>query len=1048
MSVECTKIIVVLGMHRSGTSALTRGLQALGVELGGNLMPAFDGNNSKGFWEDLEIVAINDALLEQCGQSWHSLGDLSQCNWAELLASPHGRRAVDYLAEQIERYRLFAFKDPRMARLLPFWKLVFQRLGVTPVFLIASRNPISVALSLEARDGFPAEKSHLLWLEHCLPSLLETQGYKRLVISYDRLLASPREQLLRIARLSGLEKPSDADLLEYSESFLDKQLRHSHFSVEDMQCAPGLLAEARFLFELLEQLATDAQDLNDSNTSEALNSLTLQLQRYAPLRALLATQEHRGADQQRQISLLEQQLQQAVIAHANELTQQHAAQVQQEEAMQRQAAQQEEAMQRQAAQHAEQAQLSAQQKKHLEHQVASLQQDLLSTHASIAEIRSSTSWRLTRPWRAAGSFAKRLVGWSRRSLRSIARALYFQLPQRFRAPLLYWVFGRLGFLLRNSIHYENWQRQQQVSRSEGIEGLYGLAHEADAESPSAGRYALEQSCASQYCYLPPRRTPSIERALSGLARHPLISIITPVYGVAPRYLEKLIHSVEQQWYSNWELILVEDAGPNEDTRRFMQGLDDPRIKVRFLEQNGGISHASNIALSMARGEYVAFLDHDDELTLDALYEVVKVINEHDPDLIYSDEDKIDATGNFSDPFFKPGWSPDALMSIMYTCHLCCIRSHLVEAVGGLRLGYEGAQDYDLILRITEQTQRVVHIPKVLYHWRILPSSIASSIDAKPYASDAVRRVKEDALQRRMLSGCVESVAQMPGQFRINYRPIGTPLVSIIIPTRDNYSILRQCIESILEKTRYGNYEIILMDNQSVDENALAYYRSLDLLPQIQLQRYPHPFNYSAINNLASRYAKGEFLLFLNDDTQVIEGDWLERLLGFAQLEHVGAVGAKLLFPGSERIQHCGVLNLADGPGHAFYNARNDMPLYFGRNILDWNWLAVTGACLMVARHKFESIGGFDEALPIAYNDVDLCLRLHRAGWHNVVCSAVTLVHHESVSRGVDHEDAVKLKRLGRERRKLFHKHPGYFMRDPYYNNNLHQNSVDFLVLNY
>nr|WP_298139515.1 glycosyltransferase [uncultured Pseudomonas sp.] len=1019
MSVECTKIIVVLGMHRSGTSALTRGLQALGVELGGNLMPAFEGNNSKGFWEDLEIVAINDALLEQCGQSWHSLGDLSQGNWAALLASPHGQRAVYYLSKQIERYRLFAFKDPRMARLLPFWKLVFQRLGVTPIFLIASRNPISVALSLEKRDGFPAEKSHLLWLEHCLPSLLETQGYTRLVISYDRLLASPREQLLRIARLSGLNAPTDEDLVEYVESFLDEQLRHSHFSAKDIQCAPGLLAETRLLFELLEQLATDAQDLNDRNTSEALSNLTLQLQRYEPLRALLATQEHSVANQQRQISLLEQQLQQTVIAHANELAQQ-----------------------------AVQVQLFVQQKKYLEHQVASLQQDLLNAHASIAEIRGSSSWRLTQPLRAAGSFAKRLVGRSRNALRSIARTVYFRLPQRLRAPLLSWVFSRLGFLFRNSIHYENWQRQQQVSRAEGIQGLYGLTHSADAESKSAGRYALEQSCASRYCYLPPRRSASVEQALSGFACRPLISIITPVYGVAPRYLEKLIKSVELQWYTNWELILVEDAGPNEDTRRFMRELDDPRIKVRFLEQNGGISHASNIALSLAQGEYVAFLDHDDELTLDALYEVVKVINEHDPDLIYSDEDKIDATGNFSDPFFKPGWSPDALMSIMYTCHLCCIRSRLVEDVGGLRLGYEGAQDYDLILRVTEQTQRVAHIPKVLYHWRILPSSIASSIDAKPYASDAVRRLKEDALQRRMLSGCVESVAQMPGQFRINYRPVDTPLVSIIIPSRDNYSILRQCIDSILEKTRYENYEIILIDNQSVDEDALLYYRSLELHPQIQLQHYPHPFNYSAINNLASRYATGEFLLFLNDDTQVIEGDWLERLLGFAQLEHVGAVGAKLLFPGSERIQHCGVLNLADGPGHAFYNARHDIPLYFGRNVLDWNWLAVTGACLMVARHKFESIGGFDEALPIAYNDVDLCLGLHRAGWHNVVCSAVTLVHHESVSRGVDHEDTVKLKRLGRERRKLFYKHPDYFMRDPYHNNNLHQNSVDFLMLNY
>ena len=1074
--VECTKVIVVLGMHRSGTSALTRGLQTLGVELGNNLMPAFEGNNSKGFWEDLEITAINEALLAQCGHSWHSLGDFSQIDWPSLVAGTQGLRAIGYLAQQIERHSIFGLKDPRMARLLPFWKLIFQHLGVTPIFLIASRNPISVAQSLEKRDGLRAERSHLLWLEHCLPSLLETRSDKRLVINYDRLLSNPREQLLRIARLSGLEEPSAANLTEYADRFLDEQLRHSQFMIEDLPLDQRMLGETHRLFELLEQLATDELTLDDPITTAQLDGLAQQLNSHAPLRTLLSeqdralaqwqstteqlqqvitAQEHALAQQAsahderlgQQTSTYDERLRQQTSAYDERLRQQASAY---DERLRQQTSAYDERLLQQEAQHEAQDQEFAQLKEDLERHQAFLQHHLISTRDTIAELQNSTSWRITRPLRAAGGLKKRFIGQVRRQLKSTARTLYHALPQRFRAPLLNRTFTHLGFLFRGSAYYDNWQRQQQLSHTKDTCSLYGMTHRTHGptESSRSGQYALHKGDGSPYCYLPPRRTERVDRTLTSFARKPLISIITPVYGIAPRYLMKLVHSVEQQWYSNWELILVEDAGPNEETRDCMRQLQEPRIQVHFLEQNGGISQASNIALGLARGEYVVFLDHDDELTQDALYEVVKAINEQDPDFIYSDEDKIDSSGNFSDPFFKPGWSPDALMSIMYTCHLACIRSSLVEAVGGLRLGYEGAQDYDLILRITENTQRVVHIPKILYHWRILPSSIASSIEAKPYASEAVRRLKEDALHRRGLSGHVEPVPQMPGQFRINYLPAGAPLVSIIVPTRDNCRILRQCIESILTKTTYGAYEIILMDNQSVDANALAYYSSLEAHPNIRMHHYPHAFNFSAINNLASHHAAGEFLVFLNDDTQITQGDWLQRLLGFAQLPHAGAVGAKLLFPNTTHIQHCGVVNLADGPGHAFYNAQSEIPQYFGRNILDWNWLAVTGACLMVARHKFEAVGGFDEALPIAYNDVDLCLSLHKAGWHNLVCSAVTLIHHESVSRGVDHEDPTKLQRLIRERSKLFRKHPHYFMLDPYYNKNLHQNSVDFLVLNY
>jgi O-antigen biosynthesis protein len=289
---------------------------------------------------------------------------------------------------------------------------------------------------------------------------------------------------------------------------------------------------------------------------------------------------------------------------------------------------------------------------------------------------------------------------------------------------------------------------------------------------------------------------------------------------------------------------------------------------------------------------------------------------------------------------------------------------------------------------------------------------------------------------------------MPGQYRVNYQPQGTPLVSIIIPSRDNARILQRCVESLLQHSRYKHYEIILIDNDSVDQEALGYFQEIQQHPSIRVLRYPHPFNYSAINNLGAREAHGSYLLFLNDDTEACSADWLERLLGFAQLPHIGAVGAKLLFPQTRTIQHCGVLNLAAGPGHAFYNGPANAPLYFGRNLLEWNWLAVTGACLLVARAKFEAVGGFDETFPVAYNDVDLCWRLHDSGLKNLVCNAVQLLHHESISRGQDELDHSKRERLEQERRRLYRKHPDHFACDPYFNPNLQGSSVNFLAQNF
>ncbi|QKE65042.1 glycosyltransferase [Aquipseudomonas campi] len=1007
MSTERKKILVVLGMHRSGTSALTRGLQVLRVSLGDNLMPAFEGNNSKGFWEDLEIVALNDALLAELGMNWHSLGSLQrEHDWAGLLGHPLAAQAEAYLQAQTEQYPLLGLKDPRMTRLLPFWLEIFRRCSVEPIFLISSRDPISVSRSLEKRDDFLPGKSYFLWLEHVLPALLNTTGYRRLVVDFDKLLEQPTRELKRIARLAGLQQPADAELKIYQESFLESGLRHYQHTPNDLKADPNLAREIARTHQLLLQLATD-------EVEPETPAVRTQLQETATWLDTLGSTYRLVTEQNARIALANEHLDklQKENAHLHHVTK--------------------------ALAETQQALVDTQQA------LVDTQQELHDLSRAIEAIRQSASWRLTRPIRAITSKARQSGQRLRGSARLMAKRLYHRLPVELREPSLRLAYRYFGIFFRGMGHYETWRMAWSPGQTKPFSFIYKRAG-----LESTGRYQLEQTAYPVYCYLPPRRTHAVDKTLAEFSSKPLISIITPVYGIEPHYLQALISSVEQQWYPYWELILVEDAGPNSATRDFLAKLNDPRIKVTLCKKNGGISVASNIALGLANGEYVAFLDHDDELTPDALFELVSAINHHNPDFIYSDEDKIDDAGNYSQPFFKPDWSPDALMSIMYTCHLACMRKSLVEELGGLRSCFDGAQDYDLALRLTERTQRIHHIPKVLYHWRTLPSSTASGLDAKPYASDAMRRLKEEALVRRGLKGSVEDVAEMPSQCRVNYLPVGTPLVSIIIPSRDNTTILQRCVNSLLQQTRYGRFEIILIDNDSATPEASLYFDQIVQDSRVTVRRYPHPFNYSAINNFGVREAKGDYLLFLNDDTETLAPDWLERMLGFAQLDHIGAVGAKLLFPKSNSIQHCGVLNLAAGPGHAFYNAPADAPIYFGRNILEWNWLAATGACLLVKRSKFEAIGGFDESFPVAYNDIDLCWRLHDHGLKNLVCNAARLIHHESVSRGVDDEDPLKLKRLAQERRRLYQKHPGYFMHDPYFNPNLHGSSVNFLAQNF
>jgi GT2 family glycosyltransferase len=479
----------------------------------------------------------------------------------------------------------------------------------------------------------------------------------------------------------------------------------------------------------------------------------------------------------------------------------------------------------------------------------------------------------------------------------------------------------------------------------------------------------------------------------------------------------------------------------------LDAIQHPQITKINLDQNLGISGATNEGLKNADGDFIVFLDHDDTLTVDCLYELVLCINNENPDYIYSDEDKLAPDGNYVEPHFKPSWSPDTMMSTMYTCHVSCVKKSILDSVGLLCSEYDGCQDWDFVLRVTEKTNRISHIPKVLYHWRIIPGSIASDINAKPYAVDVSRRVREAALKRRGVDGSVEKVPNLSGYYNVNYKIHGEPRISIIIPSRDNKALLKNCIDSIFDKTIYQNYELVIIDNGSLDRDTINFLNSLKKHNNVLIIRDDSIFNYSKLNNIGVEKSTGDFILFLNDDTEVISGEWLTRLASFAQLSHVGAVGAQLLYPNNTSIQHAGILNLEDGPGHAFLNQNCNIPGYFGRNLLDCNFIAVTGACLMIQRNKFIEINGFDDSFPVAYNDIDLCFRLLDKNYYNVVVQGVQLIHHESSSRGIDHLDNEKMERLKNEKAKLYQKNPSYFQYDPFYNINLHPNGINYELVN-
>ena len=531
----------------------------------------------------------------------------------------------------------------------------------------------------------------------------------------------------------------------------------------------------------------------------------------------------------------------------------------------------------------------------------------------------------------------------------------------------------------------------------------------------------------------PQQMDEMRVAAKSFRYTPLITVITPVFNTPVGWLQAAVDSVLGQLYENFELVLIDDCSTDPDTLKLLPELAarDPRIRLTRLPSTGGISAASNAGLAIARGEWIGFFDHDDLLEPDALYQTAKLLQIHsDADMIYSDEDKLTEHG-FEAPLFKPDWSPDFFLSYNYICHFTTLRRTLVDSVGGFRSEFDGAQDYDLFLRIIERTERIHHVPRILYHWRRSASSTSDNIRRKPKALEAGKRAIDEHLQRRGEAGHV-AIDWQTHAYWVKRDVRRARKVSIIIPARDAIPLLSRCIESIVKKTSYPDYEIIIVNNDSQSDEARDYFSRT---PH-RLLHFQGPFNFSAINNFAVERTQSPWLLFLNNDVEVIDNEWLGVLVEHVQRPEVGAVGARLLYP-NNTIQHAGVvLGVGGIAQHAFRGFGAEDPGVNRQLQVTRNYSSVTGACLMTRREIFEEVGGFDEArLPVTFNDVDLCLKMRRAGYLIVYTPFAKLYHHESATRRRSVEAL--------ETDVMRERWPDLLERDPYYNPNLSRERADF-----
>ncbi len=1148
------RVIVVLGMHRGGTSLAVRGLLALGVTLGSRLLQA-QADNPTGFWEDEALVALNDRVLGAIGLTWYSAGITDKVVWETAAVSRLVDEAVGVIDAEFRDAALWAFKDPRTARLLPFWRRVFDKAGSNVSYLVVARNPISVARSLADRNGFRPEKSHLLWLQHLLPALIETRGRPRVVVDYDRLLDAPMDEMQRVAASLALpiSKARKGELHGFASDFVDRKLRHSAFEEQAVQDDPDIVDATRRLYALVARVARDDVGLEDAWVQQELAKINAESIAWAPIYRDLDLREE---EIERDVAQLHHEAQRFQGLEAELTAEREARQAQASDLERLNTELHEVSAEHQQLSREYQHVSAAHQQLSQEYQhVSAAHQQLRDSYEEVVRaldcMQNTLTWRLARYPRAIWGTVRRPLMRVRRPARfrftlretpnlerldrgtnaweirgdgaalklepaeggypvglvrirhSIVNAdgdpvdallhvatdgaktisavslpesakgeesVFVTFPENLISLRITPLVGQGLFqlkrlditaisptrLLATRLWNALWAgrgaraliaKGLYVVRSEGWRSLLRQLEEKYGPGPGRLQYA---EWMARYDSIDDSDREAIRHHIARMQYTPLISVIMPAYNTPEVWLREAIRSVIDQCYSHWELCIANDAStvPRVDKtlREFAE--HDARIKLVRRAVNGHIAAATNSALALATGEFVAFLDHDDKLSPLSLYRVAVELNQRrDADVIYSDEDKITEHGVRFDPHFKSDWNRDLFFAQNYVSHLSVYRANLVRAVGGLREGYDGSQDYDLMLRCLPKTrdQRIRHIPHILYHWRAVSGSTALTQEEKSYPWDAGVRALADYFAWEAPEAKIEK-GPWPTTYRVRYPiPDSPPMVSLIIPTRNGYDLLFQCVSSIRGHTSYPNYEIIIVDNGSVDERTLEYLEELGREPGTRVLPYDRPFNFSAINNFAVAEAAGELVGLINNDIEAISSEWLSEMVSLAIRPDVGAVGAKLLY-GDGRIQHGGViLGIGGVAGHSHKGFPGDEPGYFSRLSLPQTLSAVTAACLLIRRGVYEEVGGLDEEnLSVAFNDVDFCLKVREAGFRNIWTPYSVLYHHESASRGL--EDTIeKQQRFSREVAFMLDKWGPTLKKDPYYNANLTLEHEDFSV---
>jgi len=1150
--------ILICGMHRSGTSALAGCLELLGYNLGKTVMPATP-DNPKGYFENIKCWQLNEKLLSILDARWDSTSKLETTN-IYIQDKLYIHEVHKIIAEDFLNAPDIVIKDPRLSYLLPYWTESLSLLDYTVKIIIPIRQPAAVVRSLFVRDGFSAEKSSLVYANHLLKAISESNNNECELIEYETFIEHPKQSIQRLINNLNLQTPIEYEKINDAiTSFVNPPKKNDEvLAIEyllpkyiidlysDIRQAAldkktknlgSVIEPYKSLFSNIEQNKTyfdekyDLLEINSENQDyqvDFLNDLFFQLRE---------NQKSSLAELNNSIlssnSILQNILNKKIDDLQQELSIKQTYQIEKEELRKTKSIE-----------------ISNLNKELIRAQksIHNSNQALIQSNIKYDNLKNSLSnkigFALTWPMRKGYELIKSLRQFvitffaiTGLLIKDPKTARTFISPTNFKklfASMRAEPHAQLSQNIKNALNQKagviqvsenishkpgettiisyidnsirsssyilirGWALSNvQINKIELIDGqnvypvVYGLDradlydHFPTYHNSSKGGFFLF----AKINHTIDNATLRIQDAgddilelnfdfdiieniheavkvadLSGLNTEqqypiwsmlqdnlsdqqvelkntPKITIVIPTYNSKKEWLDECIKSIINQSYYNWQLCIYDDASSDQDSIasiKYWEGKDS-RIQISYGIKNLHISGANNKALEHTEGEFVGFLDHDDKLHTHALYQIVKLINEEPvADVIYTDEDKIDTTGRHVEPHFKPGWSPETLENVMYLNHFLIVRKSILDQVGGFREAFEGSQDFDLVLRISKITQNIYHVPKVLYHWRMSEGSTAGNLNNKDYVFNAAQKALTSYLDdtERDIS-ITQSIYD--GIYTLKQNPSGGR-VSIIMAFHNKAQMTIDCLKSI-EKSTYQDYEIILIsNNSSIEEYSLVFTYVLGHSGTITLYQYDIPFNYSAINNWAIDKTQGEYLLFLNNDMKVISEDWIERLLEHAERPEIGAVGAKLLYE-DDTIQHAGVVMRIGGvAGHAFKYLPDNEPGYCGYAVMIRNCSAVTGACLMVSKKAFQEVGGFNEQhLQVAFNDVDLCLKLLKKNYRNIYTPYAKLYHFESKTRPKTIFDMSEreLAQFNRESDYMKNTYPNIFeYGDPYYNPNL------------